>query len=89
MSTLTHRKVNEEPSGENKAEIIAQATVSEEEMEPLPSCPSGEGIAQDNGNEVLNEALKDLNPRWRNWFIRGFYTLLMLGGFIFMVYLGK
>lgn len=88
MSTLTHRKINDESSETKKPEPVVGGAASEEEMEPLPSCPSGEGIAQDKGDEVLNEALKDINPRWRNWLIRFFYTWLMLGGFFFMVYLG-
>lgn len=94
-STLTQRKVNPDASNaaedanaarERKAEATA---VSEEEMEPLPSNPSGEGIAQDKPDEVFDGALKDINPRWRNWLVRFIYTMLMLGGFGFVVYLGK
>jgi phosphatidate cytidylyltransferase len=63
--------------------------VSEEEMEPLPSVPSGEEIPQDKGNiDMLDSALKDLNPRWRNWVIRGIFTWIMILGFGFVVYLG-
>lgn len=91
MSNLTHRKVN---TGEDsfkeqeKAAAAAAATVSEEEMEPLPSCPSGESIAQDNSGELMKDTLKDLHPRWRNWVIRGVFTTLMLGGFVFILFLG-
>ena len=89
MSTLTHRKVN--TVGDNSDfEKKAEATgVSEEEMEPLPSNPSGEGLAQDKPDEVFDGALKDINPRWRNWLVRFIFTNLMLGGFGFIVYLGK
>jgi len=88
MSNLTQRKVNTGASADRFIEEKAAATLSEEEMEPLPSCPSGEGIAQDT-DDVLKDALKDLNPRWRNWVIRGVFTTLMLGGFAFTVSLGK
>ncbi len=87
MSNLIQRKVNT-GGNEQPIEEKAAATLSEEEMEPLPSCPSGEGIAQDT-DEVLKDALKDLNPRWRNWVIRGVFTTLMLGGFSFTVSLGS
>lgn len=87
MSTLTQRKVPKDDEKSTEPEVVA-AAVSEEEMEPLPSCPSGEGIAQDKPDEVFDGALKDLNPRWRNWTIRGIFTLLMLGGFMFMIFLG-
>lgn len=87
MSGLTHRKTQIDDSKSDKAKETA-AAVSEEEMEPLPSNPSGEGIAQDTSDEVLKEAFKDLNPRWRNWIIRGVFTMIMILGFIFMVYLG-
>lgn len=85
MSTLTHRKVDNVQHEE--ASSKQAKAVSDEEMEPLPSCPSGEGIAQDS-DEVLKTALKDVNPRWRNWIIRFLFTWLMLGGFAFTVYLG-
>lgn len=86
MSTLTQRKINNSNEGHKSSETAATATVSEEEMEPLPSCPSGEGLPQDT--DQVFESLKEMSPRWRNWLIRGFFTCLMLGGFGFMVYLG-
>ena len=88
MSTLTQRKVNSPDDDVNKkaAAAAAAAPVSEEEMEPLPSCPSGEGLPQDT--DQVFDSLKEMSPRWRNWMIRGFFTCLMLGGFVFMIYLG-
>ena len=102
MSNLVHRKVA--PGGTDEDEFLlaksaaemaadkkklAEAGASEEEMEPLPSVPSGEGIGQDSGNvEVLDSALKDLNPRWRNWVVRGIFTWIMILAFAFIVYLG-
>ena len=87
MSSLTQRKVNASSAAEEKEAFAAAATLSEEEMEPLPSNPSGEGMPQDT-DEVLKDALKDLNPRWRNWIIRFVFTTLMLGGFAFTIALG-
>ena len=104
MSTLVHRKVNfEEKEGEHSdsntalgqdstdenVKKLSHEPVSEEEMEPLPSMPSGHEIPQDSGNiEYLDSALKDINPRWRNWIIRGIFTWIMIFGFGFVVYLG-
>jgi len=101
MSTLVQRKPHTDQEGhhdqnnnplEEHAKTVQKmdaAAVSEEEMEPLPSCPSGEGLAQDSASvEVLDSALKDLNPRWRNWVVRGVFTCIMILGFTFTVYLG-
>ncbi len=64
-------------------------TQSEEEMEPLPSVPSGETIPQDSGTiEVLDSSLKKLNPKLRNWIVRGIFGMIMIFGFSFVVYLG-
>lgn len=71
-----------------KNEQLAQQS-QDEEMEPLPSVPSGESIPQDTGNvEVLDSALKDLNPKWKNWIIRGIFSIIMITGFLFVVYMG-
>jgi phosphatidate cytidylyltransferase len=101
MSNLVHRKVNDansdqsllnrqkEQRNEEKKSAIDPGAGSEEEMEPLPSVPSGEEIPQDKASvDALDSALKDLNPRWRNWVIRGIFTWIMIFGFCFTVYLG-
>jgi len=98
MSNLVQRRVGKEPEiGSDKQatddELKAKNSAdlgSEEEMEPLPSMPSGdETLPQDKANvEVLNSALKDLNPRWKNWVIRGIFTWIMIFIFGFIVYLG-
>ena len=60
MSNLVHRKPNQdEKSGINsepptqKPSIPDPGAGSEEEMEPLPSVPSGEEIPQDKANIVV------------------------------------
>ena len=98
MSNLVHRKPNQDEKSASssnteppaqKASIPDPGAGSEEEMEPLPSVPSGEEIPQDKANiEVLDSALNNLTPRWRNWVIRGIFTWIMIFGFCFMVYLG-
>lgn len=101
MSNLVQRKVakeadalsGEKDSSDEKSESVSSAPKaelgSEEEMEPLPSMPSGDEIPQDTANvEVLNSALKDLNPRWKNWVIRGIFTWIMIFIFFFIIYLG-
>ena len=63
---------------------------SSEEMEPLPSCPNGEGLAQDKADiEVFDSALKNLSPKWKNWIVRGIFGIIMITGFSFIVSLGK
>jgi phosphatidate cytidylyltransferase len=101
MSNLIQRKINTQENdlydpnnnlknGNNsKKQSEINNNISEEEMEPLPSNPSGESIPVDTGNvEVLDSALKDLNPKWRNYVVRFLFTWIMIGGFGFMVYLG-
>jgi phosphatidate cytidylyltransferase len=101
MSNLIQRKINTQENdlydpnnnlkddNNSKKQSEINNNVSEEEMEPLPSNPSGESIPVDTGNvEVLDSALKDLNPKWRNYVVRFLFTWIMIGGFGFMVYLG-
>lgn len=38
--------------------------------------------------EVFNAVLSGLPDRWRNWVIRGIFTLLMIGGFCLIIYGG-
>ena len=103
MSTLVQRRVgggensNKEgvdvsSANEPKTQQAKSGDVgSEEEMEPLPSMPSGDDtLPQDKADvEVLNSALKDLTPRWKNWVIRGIFTWVMILIFGFIVHMGK
>jgi len=97
MSQLTQRNVSHKHNNHNKNdsrstphENAATSGVSDEEMEPLPSVPSGEQeIPQDTGNiEVLDSALKDLNPKMKNWIVRGILGCIMISSFSFIIYLG-
>jgi len=72
-----------------KGDIDSLINESSDEMEPLPCCPSGEGIAQDKADiEVLESTLKSLSPKWKNWFVRGIFAVIMITGFSFIVLLG-
>nr|CAG4647837.1 EOG090X04NQ [Moina brachiata]SVE92961.1 EOG090X04NQ [Moina brachiata] len=42
----------------------------------------------DKAPEILDATLAGLSPRWRNWFIRGIFTWVMIGGFALLVYIG-
>lgn len=42
----------------------------------------------ENSPEILETALKNLSPRWKNWTIRTIFTLIMLIGFCYLMYLG-
>uniref|UniRef100_A0A6Q2YL58 Phosphatidate cytidylyltransferase n=1 Tax=Esox lucius TaxID=8010 RepID=A0A6Q2YL58_ESOLU len=42
----------------------------------------------DNTPQFLNKAVEGLNPRWKNWWIRGVLSLAMISGFFMMIYLG-
>ncbi|XP_064882973.1 phosphatidate cytidylyltransferase 1-like isoform X2 [Oncorhynchus nerka] len=42
----------------------------------------------DNTPQFLNKAVEGLNPRWKNWWIRGVLSLAMISGFFMVIYLG-
>lgn len=60
-----------------------------DDMELLPTVPSGECISQDTGNiSFLESMFKNFSPKWKNGFVRGLYGALMIIGFSFIVSLG-
>eukprot|EP00118_Oscarella_pearsei_P029111 m.3688 g.3688 ORF g.3688 m.3688 type:complete len:423 (+) comp9699_c0_seq1:109-1377(+) len=42
----------------------------------------------DEGTLANVAFLKKMNPRWRNWWIRGIFSLVLLGTFALLIYLG-
>lgn len=44
--------------------------------------------AKDDTPEILKDALKDLTPRWKNWWVRGLYGNLLILFFFFIVHVG-
>ena len=58
-------------------------------IEQLPNPLDASGFnKRDQTDEIIDEALKNVAPRWKNWTIRTIFTLLMLTSLIFVVYLG-
>ena len=78
-------ETSQEPSVSHKSSNLSE----EEEMEPLPSVPSGESLPRDTANiDALDSTLKNLDPRWRNYAVRFVFTWIMIFGLCFMVYMG-
>ena len=94
MSHLSHRRHHQHHQQQHDERLLAAsaATVSAseaEEMEPLPSVPSGEEIPQDQAEiPGLSEAIRDLNPKWRNAIVRSALGAVMLIAFATVVYMG-
>lgn len=92
MSGLNKRKINSVKLDKNNNEVSKEAKDDEsDEMEPLPSKPSGENLmGHDTTTEIeaLDSVLKDLSPKWKNWFIRGIFGVIMISSFSLIVYQG-
>jgi phosphatidate cytidylyltransferase len=87
--SLNHIKANCDENHNNQQ--TTKSDDDEEEIEPLPSMPSGEGLAQGTSSidaDLLNHAIKGLKPKWRNWVVRGILGITMISGFSFVIYLG-
>lgn len=87
MSELRQRKEGKENNPES-----AESNVDSED-DKLPDAaatdlskvvPSG----TDKGPSILNTILSGLPDRWRNWFIRGFFSLVMISFFALVIYGG-
>ena len=95
MSHLKRRLPRKEVDLNNNSYAADINKDSESEMEPLPSIPSGEcSPCSEKKNEVSDvlfesEALKNLSPKWKNLLVRGFFAVVMISSFCFVVYLGK
>ncbi|PVD37755.1 hypothetical protein C0Q70_00356 [Pomacea canaliculata] len=82
------------PADELKTAAASAGQASESEEDDIIGQPNleaaGDQLPQssDKTTEVLDSALKDINPRWRNWIIRGIFTWVMIFGFAFIIYLG-
>lgn len=95
MSHVTQRNISAHHKSDPFKETSKESTVSgpsDDEMEPLPSVPSGEKeIPQDHGKldiNVLDSALKDLSPKAKNWVVRGLLGSFMISSFSLIIYLG-
>jgi phosphatidate cytidylyltransferase len=96
-SDLHQRRVEREISTNatrlTKTEKSTAATTEDDEMEPLPSQPSGAHMLGENPPlpniaKQFDKLLSVFNPRWRNWIIRGIFSFIMIGGFAKLVSMG-
>jgi phosphatidate cytidylyltransferase len=81
-----------------KATVAAAAaagapTTEDDEMEPLPSQPNGARIFAEQSSAqkyayYIDQLLSRFNPRWRNWIIRGVFSLIMILSFAKIVSMG-
>lgn len=82
------RRITEKNDPESKADSESdhkdEPDSEDDKMDLSSSVPQG----TDKTPEVLNDVLSGLPSRWRNWVIRGIFTLLMIGVFGFIIYLG-
>lgn len=73
-------------------ELKSADHASESEEDDIINRPTSAGDqlpqGSDKTTESLDNALKDLTPRWRNWVIRGIFTWVMILAFAFVIYLG-
>ncbi|KAL5019213.1 hypothetical protein ScPMuIL_004935 [Solemya velum] len=90
MSEIRKRVPGEQ---NNVPEPEPTTTETGEEEDELPASPDLKEMSalpqgSDKTTEVLDTALKDLTPRWRNWVIRGIFSWLMILGFCLVLYFG-
>ncbi|KAG8197271.1 hypothetical protein JTE90_007519 [Oedothorax gibbosus] len=97
MAEIRKRNVDTsgpEPEEPTKPEEAKPADAADSDDEPIPDEANLENLTQelpqasDKTNEMLDSALSSLPTRWRNWIVRGIFTLLMIFGFFFLIWLG-
>jgi phosphatidate cytidylyltransferase len=75
------------------AAAIGSPTTEDDEMEPLPSQPSGAHVLGEKASIqkymlYFDRLLSGVNPRWRNWIIRGIFSFIMITFFTKIVSMG-
>ncbi|XP_013406206.1 phosphatidate cytidylyltransferase, photoreceptor-specific [Lingula anatina] len=88
MSTVRQRISDNADKAETEDNKNAPKEEEEETPEGLDLSGSLLPQATDQTSEVLDSALKTLPPRWRNWIVRGIFSLVMIFSFFFLIYLG-
>ncbi|XP_078495229.1 phosphatidate cytidylyltransferase 2-like [Ciona intestinalis] len=78
-TNLRKRNLEQENNTSEQEDHLSDSSIVEPTEPPKP---------KDETPEFMKEALKDLTPRWRNWWIRGLFTILMIGYFGLVIYLG-
>ena len=84
---LRRRLVENDKASESEPEKD-RVTESETDDKPTVTDDIAKSIVQDKPPDALDQALSGLPPRWKNWVIRGIFTLLMIGGFGLIIYGG-
>ena len=89
-SELRHRKVRSLAEGGGGEGAAGGETTGDDasDTDALPQAPVGLPQATDATTEVLDNAIKDLPPRWRNWIVRGISSFILIFGFGLIIYLG-
>ncbi|CAF0993257.1 unnamed protein product [Adineta ricciae] len=96
---LHHRYVGSEentnvsPSLRPAPTNVASPVTEDDDMEPLPSQPSGANMISEESviqtfMQYFDRLLVGLDPRWRNWIIRGIFSWVMILGFAKLVSMG-
>nr|XP_029509075.1 phosphatidate cytidylyltransferase 1-like [Oncorhynchus nerka] len=77
---------NKEAAGEDRLGLAGgEGDGDRESNAGTPEVPPS---TVDNTPQFLNKAVEGLNPRWKNWWIRGVLSLAMISGFFMVIYLG-
>ncbi len=93
-SDLYHRNVeNKTETSKITAAAAAAPTTEDDDMEPLPSQPSGANMIIEESTiltfmHYFDRLLIGLDPRWRNWIVRGIFSWVMILGFAKLVSMG-
>ncbi|XP_071208185.1 phosphatidate cytidylyltransferase 2-like isoform X1 [Salvelinus alpinus] len=78
-----------EGDGEDRLGLLGEAGgEGDGDREPKAGTPDVPPSTVDNTPQFLNRAVEGLNPRWKNWWIRGVLSLAMISGFFMVIYLG-
>jgi phosphatidate cytidylyltransferase len=95
ISDLHRRFINTDATVLPKSEKpkAAPVTTEDDEMESLPSQPSGARVlgaksSVQSYTTYLEGLLSGVNPRWRNWIIRGIFSFIMITVFAKLVSMG-
>jgi hypothetical protein len=76
-----------------RKDTAGTATTEDDDMEPLPSQPSGAHMFDGQSflkyyMDQIEQLLVGLDPRWRNWIVRGIFSVLMIAIFIKLISFG-
>uniref|UniRef100_A0A131Y241 Phosphatidate cytidylyltransferase n=1 Tax=Ixodes ricinus TaxID=34613 RepID=A0A131Y241_IXORI len=95
MSELRKRTTTDgEPKDASAKETGETPNVVDSDDEKFPEESQVDALtkdlpqASDETNACLDNVLSSLPKRWRNWVVRGIFSLVMVGGFAFIIWMG-